>query len=219
MPDDKPKSDFSKIGHSNVNRAKSQERQIAKLLSAWTGEEFRRRRVTGRDNATIAVDLCADVIPVNGPFLFSVEAKTGKDFSFMSLVTSPKTSLFATWWHQTCYDAQLISTSLKRTLYPMLFFRPTPQTTWIGVSARVFPLLKPFVDVPQQQVLNSACWFPHLYFDAFEWLGPVAGDVSHGRPKKGKPRTKKIVNVALDPVVICPWKDFAANVDPSSAVV
>lgn len=211
---DKPKPDFSKIGKSNVSRSKSQERQIAKLLSTWTGEEFRRRRITGRDHATIAVDLCADVIPVDKPFIFSVEAKTGKGFRFESLLTVPRTCLFTEWWHQTCYDSQLISQSLDKILYPMLFFRPNPQATWVAVSALAFGKLRSTIGTD-----GNKCWFPHLYFDGYTMLGPISGDVSHARPKPGSKRMPKLVDLILDPVVICPWKDFAANVDPVTAMV
>lgn len=215
MSEEKPKPDFSKIGKSNVSRSKDQERKIAKLLSEWSGEEFRRRRATGRDHATIAVEMCADVIPVDKPFLFSVEAKTGKGFRFESMVTVPKTSLFTTWWHQTCYDAQLISDHLGKRIYPMLFFRPNPQETWVAFSALAAHRLRPVGG----QEAKPEVWWPHLLFDNYRYMGPVAGDVSHGRPKPGTKKAPKMVDVLLDPVAMCPWKDFAANVDPTSVMV
>ena len=208
-----PGTDFSKIGKSNNRRSKAQERRVAKLLSDWTGAGFRRRRVEGRDYATIAVDLCADVIPIDGSFLFSVEAKSGRGFRVESLLAYPRTCLFTVWWHQTCYDAQLITQALERKVYPMLFFRPTPQTTWVAVSARAMPILRPVLMDGEERVLQAACWFPHLLFDEYEWMGPVVCNVAHGRSK-----TKKPMGLELDPVVMCAWKDFAINVDPASAI-
>lgn len=216
---DTDKPDFSKIGKSNVSRSKNQERQIAKLLSDWTGEQFRRRRATGRDHATVAVEMCADVIPVDKPFLFSVEAKTGKGFRFESMLSVPRTCLFTEWWHQTCYDAELISKSLSKTLYPMLFFRPNPQATWVAFSTRALVKLKPSCNVDASVDFGGLCWWPHLRFDVYSWLGPISCDISHGRSKPGVKRAANMVGLLLDPVIICAWKDFAANVDPASALV
>ncbi len=54
----------SKIGKSNVRRSKGHERQVAHYLTDWSGQEFRRRRVEGRDVTVIERESTADVIPV-----------------------------------------------------------------------------------------------------------------------------------------------------------
>jgi hypothetical protein len=52
---------------------------------------------------------------------------------------------------------------------------------------------------------------PHLYFGAFDWVGPVSGNVLHSK------KNKKLVELQLDPVVMCRWRDFASAVRPESA--
>ena len=70
--------EMSRIGKSNVARSKSHERRVAKLLQDWSNVEFRRRRVEGRDSTVIERESTADVIPVKGEILFSIEAKCGE---------------------------------------------------------------------------------------------------------------------------------------------
>jgi len=201
-------ADFSKTGKSNVSRSKNHERMVAKWLSEWAGCEFRRRRVTGRDTATRMVEMTADVIPVEGEFLFSIEAKCGKDFSFDSLLSCTATCRFTQWWHQTNYDAQFAAQDQGRPIYPLLFFRPTPQQNWIAFSGKAVKHLSPKGGLASH---SASLWFPHLMFDGYSRLGLVAGDVSHTK-------NKKIVKILLDDVVFCRWKDFADGVDPSSVI-
>lgn len=198
-------ADFSKIGKSNVNRSKSHERNVAKWLTEWAGVEFRRRRVTGRDTATRMVEATADVIPVQGDFLFSIEAKCGKGFTFDSMFAGLDTCKLTAWWHQTCYDAQFASVDRGRTIYPMLFFKPAIQSNWVAFSAAAVPALRPKVQGA------GTLDFPHVKFDGYSRAGEIAGDVSHTK----KP---KIVKILLDDVIFCRWKDFADHIDPASAI-
>jgi len=195
----------SKIGKSNVRCGKSHERRIANLFTEWSGEEFRRRKVEGRDDATLWVNSAADVIPVRSDFLFSIEAKKGAGFSLDALMANPTKCLFKTWWFQTCYDAQLISSIRNRRILPLLFFKPNPQNDWIAFSTKSIDLLQPKSNIER---LTNNLWFPHLLFDHYEAIGPISGDVSHS------PKHPKFVTMQLDNAVICRWKDFAYNVDP-----
>ena len=185
----------SKIGKSNVSRAKSHERRVRDLLKAWSGVEFRRRRNEGRDVQTISIESTADVIPVNADFKFSIEAKCGAKFSLDALMASPRTALFTEWWFQSFYDAQLLTAHRQRLYLPMLFFKPHPNHDWIAVSTQVVNLIGPLK-------------FQHLLFDAYTRINPVAGNVSHSK------KNKKMVDLCLDDVIICRWKDFAEHVNP-----
>ena len=55
----------SQVGKSNVATAKCHERRVAKLLTEWSGREFRRRRVEGRESDTVLRDLTGDVVPAD----------------------------------------------------------------------------------------------------------------------------------------------------------
>ena len=209
---------FSRVGKSNVRTGKAYERRVAHLLTDWSGVPFRRRRVEGRESAVRVMELVADVIPCVGDFHFAVECKKGKDFSLDNLMSNPAGSLFTTWWHQACYDAQLISKDMDRAIYPMLFFKPHPNWDWIAISALVLSKLTPKAnaksggDVATAMAagVDGTLWFPHLKFDHFSTMGPVEGDISHSK------KNKKLVSIDLDPVIMCRWRDFEANVWPSA---
>ena len=86
--------DRSKIGKSNVRKGKTYERRIAGLLTEFTNAEFRRRRVEGRDLSVVERESTADVIPVSREINFSIEAKSGKGFSFDALMGNQKKNTF-----------------------------------------------------------------------------------------------------------------------------
>jgi len=88
---DKVEPDRSKIGKSNVRKGKTYERRVASLLGEFTGVQFRRRRVEGRDLSVVERESTADVIPVTGDIKFSIEAKSGKGFSFDAILGNPLT--------------------------------------------------------------------------------------------------------------------------------
>lgn len=203
----KKKRTASQIGRSNVKRSKAHERQVANQLTKWSGALFRRRRTEGRDVSTLERDLTSDVIPVKGSFLYSVEAKCGEGFSFDALFASPKTCLFTGWWHQTCYDAQLASKVLNRHVYPMLFFRPAVGQNWVAVSYESWRLLM-YKSTPDPDLM------PLLIFGLYKHLGPIGHNVSHTKNKNNK----KIVELELDNVVFCRWKDFAKHISPAGTL-
>jgi hypothetical protein len=202
------KAKQSKIGKSNVSRSKGHERTIAKFLTDWSGQEFRRRRVEGRDSTVIERESTADVIPVRGEIHCSIEAKCGEVQTFAALMSNPKGCKFTEWWHQANYDVSLVARVFNRPFYPMMFFRPYPNQNWIAISAKLFSLqiLKPKVST------TCEVWFPHFYFDAYDYLGEVSFNVVRTKEKKNF----KMVPLQLDSMVICRWQDFAENVDPAS---
>lgn len=204
------KEQASKIGKSNVSRSKASERRIAKLLTEWTGTGFRRRRVEGRDIATRALDLTADVIPVEADCKFSVEVKIQKGFSLDALMDNPRKALFTEWWHQATYDSMLMAKTVRREVWPLVFFKPHPNHDWLAFPTGVISQLRP---VDQEDGRHPGLWFSHLVFDQYERLGLVAGDVSHSK------KNTEIVELPLMPVVFCRWRDFKEQVDPKSIFI
>lgn len=212
---------MSKIGRSNVRKSKVHERHVAHLLTDWSGMPFRRRRVEGRDATVIERESTADVIPAFGDVLCSIESKSGKDFSFESLMARPANSVFTEWWFQSCYDASLLTKAFNRRYYAMLFFKPVPAFDWVAISCDCFSakLLTPQPAVqPQYDAAIAAgnnIWIPGLRFDTFSWCGLLTHNISHTKNKKNQ----VMHSMMLDSVFICRWKDFAVGVDPKSFFV
>lgn len=204
------KEEMSKIARSNVKTSKVHERRVKSLLTDWSGREFRRRRVEGRGEDVRVVEGVSDVIPVEGEIYFAIEAKKGAGFSLDAMMASPTTALFCNWWHQTCYDAHLLSDKIGKKRYPLLFFKPNPAWDWIAISLEAFQFLQPKEGINRN---NREVWFPNLRFDEYAFMEPVSKNVSHSN------KNPKLVPLQLHPCIICRWHVFAANVDPASFFV
>ncbi len=196
----------SEVGKSNVATSKSHERRVASLLSEWSGETFRRRRIEGRDDATVMLDMTGDVVCVTKQQRFNIEAKKGVGFSLNAMVSSVPTSLFSKWWHQSCYDATLMSKAFGKSMLPMLFFKPQPAFDWIAIAVSAFEFLKP------KSPTDRKIWFPHLLFDEYGHCGGITHNVSHTKNRKNF----KPVTLELEPCVICAWNVFKDHVEPQS---
>jgi hypothetical protein len=206
------KEEMSRIGKSNVRRGKSHERTIAKLLTEWTGSEFRRRRVEGRDSTVIERESTADVIPVSKQSRFSIEVKCGECPSLDAMLSSPISNKITKWWHQATYDANLLTNTFKTIkYYPMLFFKPNTGANWLAIDQEVFTFgyIKPKVNVGN----TTKPWMPCLSYDYYGTLGQVKHEISHSR------RNKVMVSLPLPNLYFIRWKDFADNVDPSSMFI
>jgi len=190
----------SQIGKSNVQRGKAYERKIAKLLTEWSGMQFRRRRIEGRDVQTIDIDSTSDVIPVGFDINCTIEVKTQMGFSINALFKTPNKALFTKFYHQSSYDATLLSKIKKRVIYPTVFFRPQANTDWTAISYNFF--------IDKQIELN----FPHILYDHYKYINPISCDVSHGK----KP---KMVEINLDPVIFCSFEDFSKNININHILV
>lgn len=202
--------DRSKIGARNSRKGKRYERRVAQLISEWTGQVFRRRRVEGRDASVVMRESTSDVIPADGEIIFSVEAKSGAGFSLDSVMANPLTGLFSKWWAQANWDAQILTEITKLRRYPIVFLKPNVNTDWVAVSA--IPFMNKTLQ-PRLQPANATVWFPHLMFDNYVYSGPITFDISQSK----KHPVLKTFN--LDPVVFCRWEDFAKFVDPSSIYI
>ena len=225
------KEEMSRIGKSNVRRGKSNERAVAKLLAEWTGKEFRRRRVEGRDATVVERESTADVIPVKGEILFSIEVKCGECPSIDGLLANPINNKITKWWHQATYDANLLTKVLvdgkdnaKRLkdgkytkYYPLLFFKPGNGFNWIAIDREVFALklLNPKLDGKDLSILDrlDRPWMPNLLFDAYDRCGEITHDISHSR------RNKEPISLKLPSLYFIRWKDFEASVEPSSIFI
>lgn len=199
------KAKQSKIGRSNVKRSKSQERRVAQLFTEWTGIEFRRRRVEGRDSNVIERESTADVIPVRGEAIFSIEVKIGKGFSYEALLANPSGSLLCKWWHQSCFDAQLMTKTFQRPFYPLLFFKPNPNCDMVAVSQKPFR-------TKELSLKSAIVPFPHLAFDFYEHFGEITHNVAHAKKKENE----VLVPLRLDPIFFMRWQDLVLSVDPKS---
>lgn len=209
----------SKIGKSNVRRSKTHERRIAKLLTTYTNVEFRRRRVEGRDVTVVERESTADVIPVKGEIIFSIEAKCGECTSFDGLLKDPKINKFTKWWHQCVYDAMILTDVLKRQIYPLLFFKPAPSFDWIAIDKRVIDngIIRPSdlaIDDHRRAIeRGDKIWFNALQLDMYDRLGPIEHDVSHSK------RNAVLKAIELPSLYMIRWRDFELNVDPKSIFV
>jgi hypothetical protein len=207
---DKVSKTASQIGKSNVATSKNHERRVAKLLSEWSGREFRRRRVEGRESDTVLRDLTGDVVPADtkNRCRFNIEAKKGKGFSLTSILSGTTTCQWSSWWHQSNYDARLASVALELDIKPLVFFKPHPNFDWVAFDTAALSFLKPRdPDKPQHRL-----WFPHFLFDNYAYCGPLSFNISHTKNRKNA----VIVPLQLSPCVFCTWNDFAANIDPTS---
>lgn len=194
------KEEISEISSSSVKRSKAAERRLANLFKTWTGVEFRRRRVEGRDSNTIERESTADVIAVNKVCKFSIECKIEKGFSFDALLRDPRTCKFTKWLHQATWDATLMSRTFNKTFYPLVFFKPHPNHDFVVVPSEVFT----------NNVVDYVSSIPYLEYTGYRWCGPITLNISHS---KKNPVMKEL---ALPAVWFMRWQDFVANVKPAS---
>ncbi len=201
------KEDMSRIGKSNVRRGKTHERKIANLLKDWSGEEFRRRRVEGRDSNVIDRESTADVIPANKKIIFSIEAKCGAVSTLDGLLADPHKNKFTVWWHQACYDAILLSKALNKDIWPMLFFKPHISADWVAIPREPFDRL---ILKDKHGIARDTLWFNNIYVDVYDRTGPISHNTSNSK------KNPVLVPLNLHPCYFIRWKDFADNIDPSS---
>jgi hypothetical protein len=118
----KKSPNWSAIGRRAKNKGKSYERNFAKILTEWTGVNFRKTPGSGgfnKQGVTVAGrSFAGDLICDKSNFIFSIEAKNRKNFSFQQILKNPSTAPFTEWWFQTVRDAK------KEDLEPLLRFKP-----------------------------------------------------------------------------------------------
>jgi hypothetical protein len=209
----KRKETFSKTGKRNVATSKTHERRCKKLLTEWSGVEFRRRRIEGRGDDVTVVEGVADIIPVEGQVIFAIESKKGENFSLDGLFVNPKGAKFTEWWHQVNYDAKLLTEKLGEKRWPLLFFKPIPAWDWVAVPSKCFD---DKILIPKDESLRNlymGCWFQHIRYDCYKDVGLVEHNIS---TSKSNPVMEAL---ELEPCIMCRWKDFAREVDPQAIFV
>jgi hypothetical protein len=123
------------MGAKSKQKGNRYERRCAKLLSEFTGINFRKVPASGGFNKfggqVVAEHVFSgDVICDKKEFLFSVEAKNQKTFSFVAMLKSPDTAKFTEWWRQCVEDAAKVDK------LPMLIFKPDTQEDLIALTQK-----------------------------------------------------------------------------------
>lgn len=116
-------ANFSKVGKSSRRKGGAYERRVAKLLTELTKVDFRRVPGSGGFNkqakeiineTCFAGDICCSN---EHQFLFLIEAKNRKEFSFTKLLFNPNKG-FSDWWYQCVKEAN------DNNLLPAMIFKP-----------------------------------------------------------------------------------------------
>jgi len=122
------------MGAKSKQKGNRYERRCAKLLSEFTGVNFRKVPASGGFNkfgGQVVAEhaFTGDVICDRKEFLFSVEAKSQKAFSFNAMLKNPKTAVFTEWWKQCIEDAKRVSK------LPMLMFKPDVSDDFVAFDS------------------------------------------------------------------------------------
>lgn len=189
--------DHSKIGKRSKRKGKTYERRCAKILTEFTGVNYRSTPGSGGFNkfggVTIREELfCGDLICDSPDFRYCIEAKNRESFSFTALLKSPSTAAFTKWWHQCVTDAKAVG------LEPLMFFKPNNRDDFI--------------------VMTKEEWFPrynHLecpHLTIMCYTQPLTLSIEK-KDAKGK-RIKETITTKLPEAVMVDWKQFIAHCDP-----
>ena len=121
------------MGAKSKQKGNRYERRCVQLLAEFTGVSFRRIPSSGAFNKFGGVKVAehvfsGDVICDKKEFLFSVEAKSQKKFSFVAMLKSPNSCAFTDWWKQCVDDAKQVSK------LPMLMFKPDITEDFIALT-------------------------------------------------------------------------------------
>jgi hypothetical protein len=121
------------MGSKSKQKGNRYERRCAKLLSEFTNVNFRKVPASGGFNkfgGQVVAEhaFSGDVICDKKEFIFSVEAKSQKAFSFVAMLKSPETALFTKWWEQCVEDATRVCK------LPLLMFKPDNQEDFVALT-------------------------------------------------------------------------------------
>jgi len=108
---------------NSKKKGSSVERQVAKLMSAWWGEEFSRSPSSGMFATThatalssLGVDIAGDLI-CPSDFPFNVEVKARKSIDLFDAARNGKQSEIWGWWEQSVRDAN------QTKKFPLVIFK------------------------------------------------------------------------------------------------
>lgn len=178
-------TDFSAVGRKSKRKGKTYERRAAKLLTEYTGVNFRKTPSSGGFNKFGGVAIreelfCGDVISDSKDFKYCIEAKNREEFTFESILKNPSTAPFTIWWYQCCDDAKRVS------MLPMMFFKPDSQADFIVVRPSDFP--------------DNLQKVPHFKLSVYD-NNPLSIKIRDGKQAI-------VIDVELEDPCIINWKDF-----------
>ena len=196
-PGQKNPPNRSAIGKRSKNKGHAGERRIAKLLSDFTGKNFRKVPGSGgfgKQGVVVAErTFTGDIVSDDPTFAFSVECKNrANDFSFAQLATVPDKAPFSEWWYQTVEDAKSVN------LLPILFFKASSSSTQT-VGADFIALT-----VEGMKRLGYPADMPKIVFDLYN--KPITIVL--------KDRKKGTVVTQLPRAYIISWRLITQYVDP-----
>lgn len=182
--------DWSKIGKSSKRKGKSYENKCAKLLTEFTGVNFRKTAGSGgwnKQGVTVREELFAgDLISDNPGFKFCVEAKNRpNDFEFDMLLRNPSGN-FSDWWYQCVQDAKSVEK------LPILFFKPRIRVDLVAVTKEGL------------EALNYPSTAPRIAVDIFRKPVQVKDYITRGEK----------VTVKLPVAYIVEWKQLISLIKP-----
>lgn len=189
-------SNSGEVGRRSKNKGKYGERRVARLLSEFTGKNFRKVPASGgfvKQGSVVAEHIfTGDVICDDSDFLFSVESKNRpRDFSFAQIVAAPSKAPFTEWWYQTLTDAD----SVDR--LPMLFFKASASSN-ATVGAECVGLCKRGMD--RVKYPDDA---PKAVFDIYERQVEFKHNGEH-------------IKTTLETCFVVNWRVFVRYVSPDT---
>lgn len=193
-------TDWSAVGKKSKGKGGNYERLVAKALTEFTGVGFRKTPNSGGFNKLGGVQVaghifCGDLICDRADFMFSVEAKNRKNFSFSAILANPETAPFTEWWFQTVRDAREVL------LEPMLWFKPTPGSPVNLVALRDGFCNHEFCNLPVGMAMM-------MYKDR-----TLNFEITEKGPGEKKKRKHK-VTAELPMPIIYHWKYLKENFNP-----
>lgn len=191
-------TDFSAVGRRSKGKGKYGERRTAKLLTDFTGKNYRRTPCSGgfgKQGLIVAEHVfTGDVICDDPGFKFCIESKNRPDsFSLAQLLVVPDKAPFTDWWHYAIEDAKSVN------LETMLFFK-IGKTSTATVGSEFVALTAEGV-----QILQYPSDAPKAVFNIYS--EPVTFKSS---------KTKEYVTVKLPNPIIINWRLITNHVDSTT---
>lgn len=120
----------SKKGRASKRKGAEFELSVAKILTKWWGETFKRTPLSGGWAKGV---VCGDVLSLdeNSTFPFSVECKRDESFSLYQLLKYPATGPLKKWWYQAWSES-------KEGKIPLLIIKENLQEPYAVLDRKTF---------------------------------------------------------------------------------
>lgn len=141
---------------SSKTKGNAFERSVAKTLSAWWGEDFKRTPNSGALRWNGATFAYGDLLPPES-FPGIVETKHYREVCVSSLLRlGPSPDRLLGWWHEVLVDAGRCLQETGARMAPILVFRANGwRDSWICISAELWVDLLGLVEVTPPYLLLS----------------------------------------------------------------